>query len=142
MRRWKRVVCFGIDGLDPGIVRVMMNAGLLPNFRKLASEGTFTSLATCNPAQSPVVWASLATGCNPGKHGIFDFVKRSLRDYSLSLSLFEVRPRLFGQPTFIGPMRAKTFWEIAAERGVPHTVLRWPVTFPPTETKGSSLAGL
>jgi len=70
----QRVVVLGMDGMDAEMARDWMDAGELPNFQRLRDGGTFAPLMPANPAQSPVSWATLNTGVNPGKHGIFDFV--------------------------------------------------------------------
>lgn len=69
-----RVVLIGMDGMDAGMTEEWMNAGLLPNFSRLRASGSFAPLMPANPAQSPVSWATLNSGQNPGKHGIFDFI--------------------------------------------------------------------
>ncbi|MBC8328026.1 MAG: alkaline phosphatase family protein [Planctomycetes bacterium] len=73
-----RVIVLGMDGMDAAMAEEFMDRGLLPNFSKLRQQGTFAELMPGNPAQSPVSWATLNTGKNPGKHGIFDFVRVSL----------------------------------------------------------------
>ena len=70
-----RVIVLGMDGMDASMADAWMEAGELPNFKRLKDEGTFAPLMPGNPAQSPVSWATLNTGRNPGKHGIFDFVR-------------------------------------------------------------------
>ncbi|MHC4823900.1 MAG: alkaline phosphatase family protein [Planctomycetota bacterium] len=69
-----RVIVLGMDGMDAEMAGDWMEAGELPNFTRLRERGTFAPLMPANPAQSPVSWATLNTGVNPGKHGIFDFV--------------------------------------------------------------------
>ncbi len=69
-----RVVVIGMDGMDASMAEEWMNQGLLPNFARLRAQGTFAPLMPANPAQSPVSWATLNSGQNPGKHGIFDFI--------------------------------------------------------------------
>ena len=72
--RVKRVIVVGFDGQDPGLTERYMSQGLLPNFVKLRDQGTFARLQTTLPAESPVAWSSFQTGCNPGKHRIYDFL--------------------------------------------------------------------
>src|SRR5262245_8254188 len=47
-----RCVVVGLDGLDPKLTKQWMDKGILPNLRKLAGDGDFTTLATANPPQS------------------------------------------------------------------------------------------
>ena len=69
-----RVIVLGMDGMDAAMAADWMDAGQLPNFARLRDAGTFAPLMPANPAQSPVSWATLNTGRNPGKHSIYDFV--------------------------------------------------------------------
>jgi predicted AlkP superfamily phosphohydrolase/phosphomutase len=69
-----RVIVLGMDGMDASMTEEWMNQGLLPNFSRLRKEGSFAPLMPANPAQSPVSWATLNSGQNPGKTGIFDFI--------------------------------------------------------------------
>ena len=71
------MIVLGMDGMDAGMIRDWMDAGELPNFARLRDSGTFAPLQPGNPAQSPVSWATLNTGKNPGKHAIFDFIRVS-----------------------------------------------------------------
>ena len=71
--RVRRVVVLGLDGQDPELTEKFLAEGLLPNFARLRDQGTFRPLDTTLLAESPVAWTSFQTGCNPGKHRIFDF---------------------------------------------------------------------
>ena len=72
----KRVVVFGIDGADAEVFEKGMHEGKFPHFQALAAKGSYARLGTTNPAQSPVSWAAFSTGSNPGKTGIYDFLRR------------------------------------------------------------------
>ena len=74
-----RVIVFGFDGADARTVRELMEARPddYPNFRRLASEGSFEPLEGVAPPESPVSWASLNTGQNPAKTNVPGFVKRN-----------------------------------------------------------------
>ena len=76
------IFIMGIDGMDPTILQRLMDEGKMPNFSKLAKEGSFQSLGTANPPQSPVAWSNFVTGMNPGGHGIFDFSIFQLFSYA------------------------------------------------------------
>ncbi|MFO1048574.1 MAG: alkaline phosphatase family protein [Geminicoccaceae bacterium] len=136
-----RTIVIGFDGMDPGLAEAWMNEGFLPNFAKLRQQGHFQPLPTTNPAQSPVAWASFATGLNPGAHGIFDFLSRNSQTYGPDYSIASVTPakqfQLFGMqiPLDSGSITNKRvgtpFWVSAERDGHPASVLRVPVTYPP-----------
>lgn len=73
-----RVILLGFDGADARTAGAMMEAGELPNLKRLAEQGTFSPLGTTTAAESPVAWAALNAGQNPAKTGIPGFVKREI----------------------------------------------------------------
>ncbi|MDO8281261.1 MAG: alkaline phosphatase family protein [Thermodesulfovibrionia bacterium] len=142
---YKKVILLGMDGLDPRILSALMKKGELPNFSNLSKSGSFSSLATSNPAQSPVAWASIATGNNPGYHGVFDFIGRRAVDYMPELTIMKVNPKnMFGKRElmFLPVMHGDAFWDITSANGISSTILKWPVTFQPKQNKAKLYAGL
>lgn len=73
-----RLVVLGFDGADGRTIEELMAAypGQYPAFERLRDGGTFARLGTISPPESPVSWAALNTGQNPGKTGVPGFVKR------------------------------------------------------------------
>ena len=120
-----KVVVIGLDGLEPTIVESMLEAGLLPNFKKLRDSGGYSRLRTTYPAQTPVAWSSFATGLNPGGHGIFDFICRDPQNYmpGMALSRFEKGKGFFASAKLVNRRRGVPFWQMLAQQGV-RTVLR------------------
>lgn len=70
-----RVIVIGFDGLEPTLVRKWVGNGKLPTFARLMKEGSFGDLITVLPPSSASAWTSAVTGVNPGKHGIYGFLK-------------------------------------------------------------------
>ncbi|MBI5741754.1 MAG: alkaline phosphatase family protein [Nitrospirae bacterium] len=143
--RYSKVILLGMDGLDPKITGQLMKEGSLPNFFRLSRMGGFSPMITSNPAQSPVAWASIATGNNPGYHGVFDFLNRRVADYMPELGIFKVNPRnVFGkrEAMFLPVMQGNSFWDHTTDHGIPSTVLKWPMTFQPRQTKTKLYSGL
>jgi predicted AlkP superfamily phosphohydrolase/phosphomutase len=140
----KKTIVIGLDGLEPSIVEAMLEHGELPAFARLRQMGSYVRLATTYPAQTPVAWSSFATGTNPGAHGIFDFVRRDPNTYlpDYALTRFEKPKNIFTPPKVVNNRRGVPFWQLLHERGIPSTILRCPVTFPPDPVKGRMLAGV
>jgi predicted AlkP superfamily phosphohydrolase/phosphomutase len=118
-------------------MKKMMGAGELPHFSSMAGKGVFQPLATVVPPQSPVVWTTIATGANPSQHGIHDFLTRDHGAYTPKLSILRQ-----GKLGYVRPYATKTFWEIASEKGIPATIIKWPLTFPANPILGTMLTGL
>ncbi|MBI3736288.1 alkaline phosphatase family protein, partial [Candidatus Sumerlaeota bacterium] len=70
----RKVIIFGIDGMDPKLLDKFVAAGKMPNFKRLISEGSYKPLTSSAPPLSPTAWSTFITGMDPGGHGIFDFV--------------------------------------------------------------------
>jgi predicted AlkP superfamily phosphohydrolase/phosphomutase len=144
-KKYKKVMLLGLDGLDPKILFPMMNRGDLPNFKKLSLLGANSSLATSIPAQSPVAWASIATGNNPGYHGIYDFLDRRVSDYMPELAILKMNPKNFlgkRESMFLTVMQGETLWDYTSAQDIPSTVIRWPSTFQPKQNKAKLYSGL
>ncbi|EHJ46718.1 type I phosphodiesterase/nucleotide pyrophosphatase [Solidesulfovibrio carbinoliphilus subsp. oakridgensis] len=137
-KTFRKTLVLGIDGLDPGLTRRLMGQGHLPHLEKLSQKGVMSDLLTANPAQSPVAWTCLATGANPGVHGIFDFIVRDPATCLPRLSLTRTGPGGRPEPAYDAP----TFFEVAARAGLPATAVRWPVTYPPAYAGVKVLSGL
>jgi predicted AlkP superfamily phosphohydrolase/phosphomutase len=138
--RVKKVIFLGFDGLDPAITEKLMAEGRLPNFARLRDEGSYRRLRTTFPALSPVAWSTFATGVNPAKHNIFDFLNRDLRTLAPELSSAKVWPGK--HPTVEMRRKSEPFWKILGRHAVKSTILRVPVTFPPESFNGLELSAM
>jgi predicted AlkP superfamily phosphohydrolase/phosphomutase len=149
----KRVVIVGFDGMDPELANRFMGEGKLPNLAKLRDHGTFRPLRTTFPAISPVAWSTFQTGVNPGKHNIYDFLARDLKNYLPYLSsaqISEPKHHLhigkyslpLGKSEVKGLRRGTPFWHWLGKAGVFCSVIRVPVTFPPERFPGVLLSGM
>lgn len=124
-----RTVIVGFDSFDPVIFERLLESGKTPNLAKYANTGGYSRLEVCSPPQTEVSWTSIATGVDPGSHGIFDFVHRDPATYLPYVSLLPTRQSALGEQ-FLPPYTTKTFFHEAAEMGYPATALWWPALFP------------
>jgi predicted AlkP superfamily phosphohydrolase/phosphomutase len=151
--RVRRVVILGLDGLDYGLTRKMLDEGKLPHLASLRDQGCFKPLGSTLPPISPVAWSSFQTGVNPGKHNIFDFLIPDPRTYRPKLSSVEIRPprRSLRLGKYQFPLgradvrllrKSKPFWSILSEHGIFNCVIRVPITFPPEKLRGVQLSAM
>ena len=84
-----KVVVLGFDGADAKLSSQWMDEGKLPNLAQLRDEGTFAPLRSTIPSQTPVSWSTFSTGLNPGRHAIFDFLKRDTATYRPTFAAFD-----------------------------------------------------
>ena len=148
-----KLIILGIDGMDPLLLRQFIAAGEMPHFAALAAQGSFLPLQTSIPPQSPVAWANLITGMNPGGHGLFDFIHRDPATLTPFFSSSQVKAPEHNLrigswiiPISQGKIKllrhGKAFWQYLDERNIPVVVFRMPDNFPPVPERGESLAGL
>lgn len=149
----RRVIVLGLDGLDPQIVRALMDEGRAPNFSKLAAMGAFRKLGTTMPALSPVAWSTFITGQDPGSHTITDFIMRDPRTYQPYFSIWETRPAArtislgdyqlaIGGPGIVNKRVGIPFWTYLADAGIPSTVIKIPTNFPVEDTATRAVSGM
>ena len=149
----RKLIFLGLDGLEPDLVEKFIVEGKLPNLAALKQQGRYSRLRTTFPPLSPVAWATFATGSNPGKHNLFDFLNRNLRSYMPELSSSQVRQptrRLkFGswriplnKPVVEMRRKSRPFWSLLGDHMIHSTILRVPITFPPEPFEGRLLSAM
>jgi predicted AlkP superfamily phosphohydrolase/phosphomutase len=124
-----KVLVIGLDGANLDLIRQWAGEGVLPNFGRLLLAGTSGPLESTIPALSPPAWTTLFTGKNPGKHGVYDFVRRRPGSYDLEY----VRNDL----TKLG-----TIFHHLSIAGLRVAAINVPFTYPPEPVNGIMISGL
>lgn len=146
----KQVIVIGVDGMDPGFVERHWSD--LPNLARIRDRGSFSRLETTTPPQSPSAWSTFITGLDPAQHGVFDFVERDPLTQRTYLSMAGTIPPRFhlsigpydlplSRSRVVSLRKGKAFWQTLEEHGIPATIIRMPVNYPPVES-GEALAGM
>ncbi|NOX58405.1 MAG: nucleotide pyrophosphatase, partial [Planctomycetes bacterium] len=149
----KRAVIVGLDGMEPTLVEKYIAEGKMPNMAKLKAQGCYKKLGTTLPPLSPVAWSSFLTGCNPGKHNIFDFLTVDRRNYLPTLSSVHIggasksikigRYNIpIGKPTIRPLRKGKPFWNYLGDHNIFSDIIRVPITFPPEKFRGVLLSAM
>jgi len=149
--RHGRLVILGFDGVDPRWLDRWIAEGKLPAIARLttAHDGrAYRRLRSTNPPQSPVAWTSFATGTEPGDHGIYDFIGRTLSPDGpvpvlpkVATTSFEVQDS--GPPVARNLRTGQAFWQLLGNAGVRVVALHVPYSFPPDPMRdGRMLSGL
>lgn len=122
-----RVLVIALDGATFDILTPWLDQ--LPTLKKLHDEGAKASLMTTFPPITAAAWNSFATGKNPAKHGIFEFLQRREGSYEVETMTANHR-------------KARTLWRILSDAGKNVIVVNVPVTYPPEPVNGSLVAGM
>lgn len=120
-----KILCLGIDGLDPRLTRKYVDEGKMPNVKKLIEKGSCRHdlvMLGAMPTVTPPMWTTLATGAYPSTHGITCFWRYS--DEGLEKLVYNFDSRL---------CEAEQLWNVFAEAGKKTLVWHWPgSSWPPS----------
>jgi len=122
-----RTLVIGIDGGTLDLLRPWAESGDLPTIQKLIEEGAHGPLASTLPPVTSPAWPTFATGVNPGKHGVFDFISASGGRFELVNATSIQKP---------------TLWQILSQAGGSVGVMNVPVTYPPRPVNGFLVSGM
>ncbi len=123
----KKVVVVWIDGGTFDVITPILENGKLPTFAKIINGGASGALLSTIPPITPTAWASLATGVNPGKHGVYDFWEVEKNNMSVVNSY---------------SIRRETIWSMLNKANKKVVLLNAPLTYPPRKVKGLLVTGL
>jgi predicted AlkP superfamily phosphohydrolase/phosphomutase len=112
------VLIIGLDGGTFDLLRPWADQGHLPTLARLLRDGVAGKLTTTIPPVSASAWVSFATGKNPGRHGVVDFVFPREGGYDVGVS-----NRSFWS--------SRAFWNVIADAGRPVGLVNVPMTYPP-----------
>lgn len=70
-----KVAMIGLDGMAWHILDRLFKWKVMPNLQEIAEKSPQGILRSTIPPRSAPAWTSIATGVNPGKHGVFGFTK-------------------------------------------------------------------
>jgi predicted AlkP superfamily phosphohydrolase/phosphomutase len=124
-----RALILGFDSFDPKLFETFSWEGHLSNLSRMAEGDGYSPFKVCAPPQTEVSWTSIATGADPGSHGIFDFVHRTPETYAPYVSILPTHTSAIGTQ-FTAPYTARTMFDEAVDQGYPATALWWPAMFP------------
>ncbi len=124
----RRVFILALDGVPFSLLQTAFEHGHCPTLRQtFQQQGTFREIHSVIPPLSTVAWSSFLTGKNPGKHGIFGFVDRTLNPLQ----------------TFIPTgrhLKAPTLFERLSDAGKRVITMNVPGTTPPRPIQGVWIA--
>ena len=140
-----RVFMLLLDGASLDYLSLATGGGRLPNFGRLLDSGAAMHLATLRPTQPGPVWATVATGQYPPRHGV---ISASTYNVGASLSRLELLPdHCFAQalvylgfldesPASSDALRSRPLWGVLSGQGIPVGIVGWALTHPVHPIRG------
>jgi predicted AlkP superfamily phosphohydrolase/phosphomutase len=128
-RKHPSVFIIGLDGADWTLLQPLFDAGVMPALRSFVEEGARATLESVLPTNSMSAWTSFMTGVNPGKHGVYEFVRNTRTPFMTHI-------------TNSSAVRFPTIWESASASGRESCVIDLPPCYPPFEINGVMIGGM
>ncbi len=124
-----KVLIIGLDGATFDIIDSLIGKGQLPHLALLMQQGSRADFKSSIMPNSFPAWASITTGVNPGKHGIFWSLLRE-DDRPNGLRLMNA-----------ADIGVKKLWDILGEHGRAVGVINVPTEYPPSPVNGFLICG-
>jgi tetratricopeptide (TPR) repeat protein len=125
----RKVLLVGWDAADWKVIRPLMAAGKMPNVQRLATSGATGQITTLHPPLSPMLWASIATGKRPFKHGIHGFTEPTPDGRGI-------------RPITNLSRRCKALWNILTQNNLRSSVIGWWPSHPVEPIHGVMVSDL
>ncbi len=122
-----KLLIIGLDGATFDLIKPWAAEGKLPTLARLMHDGVTGDLESTLPPVTSPAWPTFMTGKNPGKHGVFDFIRPRAGTFDMVNA---------------SQIHGKLLWEILSEAGYSVGVLNVPITYPPRQVNGYMIPGL
>ena len=124
-----KVIVVGLDGATFDLIKPWAAEGYLPVLNRLLQEGAHGDLGSTLPPMTAPAWTAYATGCNPGKHRLYDWIAREPDSYRFT-------------PVTALDGKAPTIYSLLSNIGRKVVSLNVPMTYPPTPVNGVMVSGM
>jgi predicted AlkP superfamily phosphohydrolase/phosphomutase len=124
----RRLAIIGLDGATFDLIEPWIAAGELPNLQRLIAEGASGPLRSVVHPFTAQAWTSMVTGCQQGKHRVFDFWERDFDSYGFRLLNASHRA-------------LPALWNLLSQAGKDVIIVNLPQTYPPEPVRGVMVSG-
>jgi predicted AlkP superfamily phosphohydrolase/phosphomutase len=107
-----------------------MEEGFCPNIKSMCENFVYGPLETVFPPVTAPAWLSMATGLNPGKTGVFDYINRVSPDGNLIA------------PISSAAYQNRAVWDYLNRNNVTVGIFNYPTLYPPPQIKGFAVSGM
>lgn len=124
-----KIVVVGLDGATFDLIKPWAEEGHLPTLRRLMRDGAHGTLDSIVPPMTAPAWTSFATGVNPGKHRLYDWIAREPDSYRFT-------------PVTALDGKAPTLYTLLSGYDRRVVALNVPMTYPPVPVNGVMVSGM
>jgi predicted AlkP superfamily phosphohydrolase/phosphomutase len=118
-----KVVVIGLDCAAPDLIFNKLKADL-PNITKMATDGIYGKLRSCDPPITVPAWMVMSTGRSPGELGLYGFRSRIPNSYNgIKIPASQ-------------DIKFDTVWDILGKRNKKSIIIAVPPSYPPKPVPG------
>ncbi|MBX7165579.1 MAG: alkaline phosphatase family protein [Pirellulales bacterium] len=125
-----KTVLLGLDGATFTILDHLVATGVMPHLGEMYRRGARALLGSTPLPLTPQAWTTMATGRNPGHHGIADWIRCEQGASGTYCHLNNARDN-----------HCETLWSYASRQGKRVTVLNYFGLAPPSPINGHTMPG-
>ena len=123
------MLIIGLDGLTFKVINPLIRSGHLPNISNFFKQGITGELKSTLPPVSGTAWHAFKTGKNPGKTGVYDFMKYNPHTNKTRI-------------IHIAKVPGIKFWDIIEQYSESKLgIYNLPTTYPPSKINGFMVSG-
>lgn len=127
--RKRKLFVLGLDGATWTVLLPLIKKGYMPTLKRMIEKGAWGNLQSTIPPITGPAWTSFATGKNPNKTGVYDFLVRDINSYHL-------------KPICSSTFKNKSFWDFLSFMGYKVGVVCFPMLYPPYPVNGFMISGI
>lgn len=117
MNNKTKVLVIGLDGATWNLLKPWSREGVLPTFKRLMEKGVYGNLRSSIPPVTFPAWKCYSTGKNPGKLGVYLFLKLDMENKKFYF---------YSSRDF----KSKEVWDYLGGKGYKCGVINMPGTYP------------
>jgi hypothetical protein len=129
MKTGKKVLLLGWDAADWKIINRLIDNGEMPALKSMVERGVMGNISTLDPAYSPMLWTTIATGKHADKHGILGFSEPTPDHSSI-------------RPVSTSSRKVKAIWNILTQKEFKTHVVNWWPSYPAEPINGIYVSNL
>ena len=125
-----KLLIIGVDGASWEVLSPLIEMKKLPTFEKIVNNGVSGDFVSTFPPSTGPAWLSMATGKNPGKTGVFDFLTKKGTEFEFNvIGSFDYR-------------KNNPYWDILDKQGYKIYIVNHPMLYPLYKINGVMVAGM
>lgn len=125
----RKILLIGWDSADWKIINPLLDSGQMPALESLVNNGVIGNLSTLEPAYSPMLWTTIATGKLPDKHGVLGFTEPIPNEVGI-------------RPISSLSRKTKAIWNILMQNGYNVNTVGWWPSHPVEQLNGICISDL